>query len=136
LTGLIELIGCETCGSGERESHGRSRGERLLEQLRELQQSEHPQLEARISSVRCLWACSRSCALHVRSAGRPGYILCELDASGETARALLAWSELYAESSDGAVPYKRWPEKLRGHFLCRVPAQLPATAASEPNPER
>ena len=136
MSGAIELICCETCGSADRETQGRSRGEQLLAQLRAAHQSDHPALDARISSVRCLWACSRSCAVHIRSNGRHGYILCELDASRSTARALLEYGSLYAESPDGAVPYKRWPLALRGHFLCRVPAPALRGVESEPNPER
>ena len=57
----VELIACETCGSAERATHGTSRGERLLAQLRTLLASESvPALTLR--GVRCLWACSRSCA--------------------------------------------------------------------------
>jgi predicted metal-binding protein len=134
LSSAIELICCETCGSADRETHGSSRGEQLLAQLRTLHRAQHASLDARISSVRCLWACSRSCALHIRSAGRHGYILCELDAGADTAQALLEYASLYAESADGAVPYKRWPQALRGHFLCRVPAA--SLAEAEPNPER
>ena len=136
MNGAIELICCETCGAADREIHGHSRGELLREQLRALQRSDHPALDAQISSVRCLWACSRSCAVHIRSSGRHGYILCELDASAATAQALLEYGALYAESADGAVPYKRWPLALRGHFLCRVPAPALTGGETEPNPER
>lgn len=59
--------------------------------------------------------------MHVRAPGRVSYLLAELDASEEAARALLDYAVLYGETSDGAVPYRQWPQALRGHFVCRVP---------------
>ena len=65
--------------------------------------------------------------MHVRAPSKPGYVLCELPPTAESARALLDYAALYAASSDGAVPYRTWPAPLRGHFLCRVPANPSAT---------
>ena len=121
-SGPVELIACETCGSIERETHGSTRGERLLAQLRATAAEHEPAFELKLSSVRCLWACSRSCAVHVRSRGRHGYVLCELEPTEACARALLDYAALYAQTADGAVPFKTWPQALRGHFLCRLPA--------------
>jgi predicted metal-binding protein len=117
----VELIVCETCGSAERETHGSTRGERLLAQLTAAQASA-PAADIELSSVRCLWACSRSCAVHLRSPGRVGYVLCELEPSALTAQALLEYAAMYGASPDGAVPFKTWPQPLRGHFMCRIPA--------------
>ena len=39
----------------------------------------------------------------------------------ETAEALITYAELHAESSNGQVPYKSWPEKIKGHFVARIP---------------
>ena len=122
----LELITCATCAGAERDARGRSGGERLLEALQAARAAGvGPALT--LSSVRCLWSCARSCAVYLRAPERPGYILCGLAPDDSSARALLEYAELYAQSSDGAVPYKRWPDALRGHFLCRVPA-LPAAA--------
>lgn len=119
--GPVELIACVSCGSNERESHGSTRGERLLAQLRASAAELPPDFELTLSSVRCLWSCARSCAVHVRSRGRHGYVLCELEPTEGHARALLDYAALYAQTPDGAVPFKTWPQALRGHFLCRLP---------------
>jgi predicted metal-binding protein len=134
----FELIACETCGSAERELHGRTGGERLLSELRAAREAGVGPVdpELKLSSVRCLWACSRSCAVHLRAAGRPGYVLVGFEAGPEAARAILEWAALYAQSSDGAVPYKQWPAGVKGHFLCRVPAGPDLTTADQPNPEQ
>ncbi|MDB4987293.1 MAG: hypothetical protein JWN04_2471 [Myxococcaceae bacterium] len=117
----VELIACSTCGSSERDAEGRTRGERLLLQLQAARDASEHRAVA-LSSTRCLWLCKRSCAVHLRSEGRVGYLLAELDESSETARGLLDYASLYAGSSDGAVPFKQWPQAVRGHFVSRIPA--------------
>ncbi len=115
----VEIIACETCGgAAERDLEGRTRGQRLLAQLREACEGS---AVVALSGTRCLWSCKRSCSVHVRSVDRAGYVLCDLEPSEASAHALLAYAMLYAASSDGAVPYKQWPDALRGHFLCRIP---------------
>ena len=92
-----------------------------------------------VASVRCLWACKRSCAVALRSRGRVGYLLADLEATDVSARALIDYATLYAASEEGAVPYKTWPAALKGHFLCRFPKTEEAETAAdlgEPNPER
>jgi predicted metal-binding protein len=115
----VELIACATCGGADRDEHGQTRGERLLRQL-DASVTE-ADTSVTLSSVRCLWACKRSCAVHVRSPGRAGYVLVELTPTAETARALLDYAALYGASVDGGVPFKQWPQPLRGHFMCRIP---------------
>ena len=82
-----------------------------------------------VASVRCLWACKRSCAVALRSVGRVGYLLADLEPTETSARALIDYATLYAGSDDGAVPYRTWPAAIKGHFLCRFPK--PADPALE-----
>ncbi|HEY6876684.1 MAG TPA: DUF1636 domain-containing protein [Polyangiales bacterium] len=112
----VELLACESCGGADRDAHGLTRGQRLLAQLRE-QASD----SLHVAPTRCLWNCQRSCSLHIRSEGRSGYVLGDFDPSPETARAILEWTALYMASADGAVPFKTWPQAMRGHFVCRIP---------------
>jgi predicted metal-binding protein len=122
-----EIVACSTCGGAEREADGRSRGEHLLARLqREL--AGRGDMALSVTSVRCLWACKRSCAVMLRSAERVGYVLVDLAPNEVSARALVDYAELYLATADGAVPYKAWPDALKGHFHCRVPK------SSEPHP--
>jgi predicted metal-binding protein len=114
------LIACETCRPAERDLNGRTAGERLIIELRAAHAAGVAP-EITLSTVRCLWACQRSCALHLRAPGRPGYVLVGFDPTPEAAHALLEYATLYAQSEAGAVPYKAWPSGVRGHFLCRLP---------------
>ncbi len=126
-----ELVACETCGGAQREADGRSRGEHLLDRLRtELASRGDVGVDA--ASVRCLWACKRSCAVLLRSVGRVGYVIVDLTPDAATAGALVDYATLYLQSGDGAVPYRSWPEALKGHFHCRIPITgEPSPAPSE-----
>ena len=116
---------CSTCGAAERDAEGRTRGEQLLAQV-QTACGESRAIAA--SSVRCLWACTQRCTVHIRSRGRFGYVVGRLEPTEEAARALVDYAALYADSADGAVPFKQWPTALRGHFVCRIPK------AADPDP--
>jgi predicted metal-binding protein len=59
--------------------------------------------------------------VYLRSEGRLGYILGRFSASSADSLALLDYVREYLDSSDGLVPYAKWPEGVKGHFLVRVP---------------
>jgi predicted metal-binding protein len=124
------LIACETCRPADRDEHGRAAGERLIAELHAAREAGVGR-EVALSTVRCLWACTRSCAVHLRAPGRPGYVLVGFDPTRDAAQALLEYATLYAESEAGAVPYKTRPAGVKGHFLCRLPPVPDATPPSE-----
>lgn len=130
-----EIVACSTCGGAEREADGRSRGEHLLTRLED-------ELAARgegavsVSSVRCLWACKRSCAVMLRSTERVGYVIVDLPPNEASARALVDYARLYLATADGAVPYKTWPDALKGHFHCRIPRSSEAHPSVGAEPQR
>ena len=132
MSARVELIACATCGGADRDEHGQTRGERLRSLLDAC--AGDADSGVTLSSVRCLWACKRSCAVHLRSPGRAGYVLVELTPTAETARALLDYAALYAESVDGGVPFKQWPQPLKGHFMCRIPPDSAPAAEGELRP--
>jgi predicted metal-binding protein len=71
----------------------------------------------------------------LRSLGRVGYVLVELEPSDTSARALIDYAGLYLETPDGAVPYKTWPAALKGHFHCRIPQPSDLAAAPAEPPD-
>jgi predicted metal-binding protein len=133
-----EIIACESCGNAERDASGRTRGEGLLAELRGLRAAAGAKGGpscVEVGSVRCLWACGRSCTVALRSPGRVGYVIAGLEPTALSAQSLLEFAALYAGSESGAVPYKQWPAALKGHFLCRFPAApLSATPPLDSRP--
>jgi predicted metal-binding protein len=128
----VELIVCETCRVAGREPEpaGGSCGQALYEALVAGLAEREPGAGFAVRTTRCFWVCKRSCAVQIRSPGRVGYLLCELDPRAGAAQALLDYAERYARSAEGAVPFREWPAGVRGHFLCRIPPSEP-----QPDPE-
>ncbi len=139
--GVCEIVVCETCGGNERDAQDRPPGAQLRnllerertfrsEPLRSAQSAlaaqNGPATQIRIAGVRCLWACKRSCNVHLRAPGKFSYLLGEFEPSETSARALLDYAELYAASEDGSVPFRSWPAGVRGHFQCRMPPESSA----------
>jgi predicted metal-binding protein len=125
----VELIVCVSCDPAGSDGSCDRAGERLLARLQDARSAlgaAAPPLA--LGSMQCLWACRRGCAVHLRSPRRMGYVLGEFEPSAQAASLLLAFASLYCASHDGVVLLPQWPEGLRGHFLCRVPA---VAAASE-----
>ena len=116
--GAVEVIACATCGGAERDAEGRTKGEQLFAELRAARGDAS---RVSVSSVRCLWACKNRCTVHVRGPGRFGYVIGQLEPTGEHARAVLDYALLYAESAEGTVPFRQVPQPLKGHFVCRIP---------------
>jgi predicted metal-binding protein len=133
----VEVVACETCGGAAAvDASGRTRGERLCSLLEAARARDGGQPLVRVSRTRCLWACTQSCAVHLRSSdgrARVSYVLGGLEPSEEFADALLEYAKLYAGTSDGAVPLKQRPAALKGHFVCRIPA-APAAAPTPHEP--
>lgn len=69
----------------------------------------------------CLFACGAHCTVYIRSSRRLGYILGRFSPVHSDALALLDYLAEYLDTADGVVPYARWPEGVKGHFLVRVP---------------
>ncbi|MET0410850.1 MAG: DUF1636 domain-containing protein [Polyangiaceae bacterium] len=139
--GRAEIVACETCGHARPDEAGRVPGQALIAALRAAQ-AERGAGVVDVSSVRCLWSCSRSCAVHLRAPGKLGYVIADLPASDVSAMALLDYASLYAASEEGRVPFKQCPEPLKGHFVCRIPpapsdqySGAPGTESEQPRSE-
>lgn len=76
-----------------------------------------------VEPMACLFACSQHCTVHLRAAGKVGYVLSNFEPTPEAATALVEFAQYYDQSPEGVVPYKLWPEGVKGHFLVRVPPQ-------------
>jgi predicted metal-binding protein len=130
--GRAEIVACETCGHARLDEAGRVPGQVLIAELR----AAHARMSdgvVDLSTVRCLWSCTRSCAVHLRAPGKLGYVIADLPASDVTAAALLDYASRYAASEEGRVPFKECPQPLKGHFVCRIP---PAPPVGEAEPVR
>nr|WP_229361518.1 DUF1636 domain-containing protein [Sphingomonas sp. PL-96] len=118
------VVACNTCrrsdGAGEGTS-GQRDGALLVEALRALQAQDPAYQGVAVQEMPCLFACGDSCTIHLRAPDKVGYVLGRFTPDVEAARAILDYAVLYAESEAGQVPYRQWPEGVKGHFLTRTP---------------
>ncbi|QAY77520.1 DUF1636 domain-containing protein [Sphingosinicella sp. BN140058] len=120
------VIACNTCrlSAERREDDDGVRGGALLAgALRRLAAEEDRYGDIGVEEMPCLFACTAFCTVYLRAPGKVGYVLGKFGADDAAAEAILEFTRLYAESAHGQVPYKQWPEGVKGHFLVRVPPE-------------
>jgi predicted metal-binding protein len=118
------LVVCSTCRLSKDvrvDDQGRSGGELFAAALRAALVDHVCRDRIDLQTMPCLFACSSHCTVFMRSPRRLGYILGRFTSSRDDAVALLDYAAGYLASEDGVVPYKHWPEGVKGHFLVRVP---------------
>ena len=69
----------------------------------------------------CLMGCTHGCNVTVQATGKQNYTLGRFEATAEAAEGIVAWAALHAASEAGLVPYRQWPEAVKGHFVTRHP---------------
>jgi predicted metal-binding protein len=120
---MTTLYVCETCrhsDTAQEDEQGRRGGVVLAEQIeRRLDPERDAGLEVR--RIRCLMACSRHCVVHLRAAGKMGYVIGDMPPAATSADTLLDYARQYQRSETGVVAYSSWPEGIKGHFIARVP---------------
>lgn len=86
--------------------------------------------EARADTVKtrrvsCLMGCKHGCNVAIQADGKLAYTLGDFEPSQEAAAGIVAYATLHAGSDTGQVPYREWPQAIKGHFVTRHPP-LPA----------
>ncbi|SHJ06678.1 Predicted metal-binding protein [Palleronia salina] len=110
---------CDTCkrddwdGARETETHGAA-----LARLVEDAADGGPVRTRRVS---CLMGCAHGCNVAIQAAGKLNYTLGRFAPEAEDAEAIVAYARLHAESASGQVPYRQWPQGVKGHFVTRHP---------------
>lgn len=71
--------------------------------------------------VSCLMGCTHGCNVAIQAPGKLSYTLGRFEPSSDAAEAIVAYAELHAASDSGQVPYRQWPQGVKGHFVTRHP---------------
>lgn len=69
----------------------------------------------------CLMGCSRACNVTIQATGKIGYTLSDFTPTDADAAAIVDYAALHQASDTGQVPYRNWPEGVKGHFATRHP---------------
>ena len=110
---------CETCGYSKDEKirDGKTAGEVLGDLA--LAMAQDGPVEVRRHP--CLMGCDHPCNVSLQAPGKISYVLGGFDPTPENAEALLEYSAKFAASETGQVPYREWPQLVKGHFIARIP---------------
>ena len=130
---------CDTCKRPGWETTGMERTDgEALAALIEAEVAGDPAVRTR--RVSCTMGCERACNVIVQGEGRIGYSLGTFEPGPEAADAIAAYARMHAASETGRVPFREWPQGVKGHFVSRhlpVPAEpvLPDPGPSGAGPE-
>lgn len=112
---------CTTCRTPEQrvEKQGDPCGEAFLERM----QAAADGLAVR--GAACLMGCEHGCNIAISAEGKMAYVLGRFEGSAEDAEAVVEYARFHAESPAGVVPYRSWPQGVKGHFVARIPPLEP-----------
>jgi len=71
--------------------------------------------------ISCLMGCTRSCNIAIQGANKLAYTLGEFAPDSDAAQAIVDYALAHAASDSGQVPYRTWPQGVKGHFVTRHP---------------
>ena len=110
---------CETCKrpGWDAKTAGGTDGEQLIAYVRAVAESEN---SVQIRTHPCLMGCDFACNVSVQSQGKIAYAIGTFEPSQESAEAIVTFATLHAQSETGQVPYKTWPQAIKGHFRARI----------------
>ena len=111
---------CDTCKREDWEARGADKtdGETLAAQI-EAQAVDATTIRTRRHS--CLMGCGKGCNVAIQAPGKLAYTLGGFTPDAEAAAAVVAFAEGHAASATGQVPFRQWPQGVKGHFVTRHP---------------
>jgi predicted metal-binding protein len=120
---MRSVVLCSTCKFPDGRKlgdDGRTGGQTLIAALRAVL-AEHGRGDVDVVEQACLWNCTQGCSVAIRDTERFSYITGRHVATREQAEAILAWFDAHGATATGEVPFREWPDAMRGHFIARIP---------------
>ena len=120
---MRSLVLCNSCrfpDGSKLDDDGRTGGQTLIAAVRSVL-SEQGRADVDVVEHTCLWNCTQSCSVAIRDTERFSYITGRHAATKEQATAILEWFDAHGASPTGEVPFREWPDAMRGHFIARIP---------------
>lgn len=118
------VVACNTCrhsADAREDAEGVRGGQRLAAALRSVQASDGRYAGVAVQEMPCLFACEQFCTVHLRAPDKVGYVLGRFTPEEDSARAIMDYAVEYAASDHGRVPFAKWPQGVKGHFITRTP---------------
>ena len=108
---------CDTC-----KRDGWENGEMELsdgEQLAKLIEKNCQDSPVKTRRVSCLMGCIHGCNISIQAPKKISYTLGAFEPSQEAADGIVEYARCHAASDTGQVPFKQWPQSIKGHFITR-----------------
>ena len=118
---MRSLVICTTCKfsiESKTGPDGRTGGETLLGHMRDITAQ---RADVEVVEQACMWNCARPCSVVIRDDERFSYVTGGNEPSRAQAEAILSWFDAHGETPTGEVPFRLWPQAMRGHFIARIP---------------
>lgn len=109
---------CDTCKRSDWDLRGveKTDGESFAELIEAVASAQADVATRRHS---CLMGCASGCNVTVQGPGKLAYTLGSFEPSVDAAQAVVDYARLHAQSDTGQVPYRTWPQAVKGHFVTR-----------------
>ena len=110
---------CDSCKRDDwsAETHATTHGEELAD-LIEAAARKSPVKTRRVT---CLMGCAHGCNIAIQAHGKLAYTLGRFEPNKDAAEGIVAYAEQHADSVSGRVPFREWPQAIKGHFVTRHP---------------
>ena len=69
--------------------------------------------------VSCLMGCKGACNVTIQGRDKLCYTLGNFEPDTGAASGIVAYAESQAQSETGQVPFRTWPQTIKGHFVTR-----------------
>lgn len=117
---MTTIIVCDTCDYSllKKLHDGKTGGEILAEHVERIVTD----TAITVRRQSCLMGCERHCNIAIQGDGKLTYVLGRFDPTADSAEAVVEYAQRHAESESGQVPFKQWPQGVKGHFVARIPA--------------
>lgn len=77
--------------------------------------------DVKVRRVSCLMGCKHGCNVAIQAPGKLAYTLGDFGPDQDSAAGVVAYAAAHAESETGQVPFRTWPQAIKGHFVTRHP---------------
>ena len=117
---LVVCITCKFPDGRKFAEDGRTGGQTLIAALHDVL-AEQGRSDVEVVEQTCLWNCAQACSVAIRDTERFSYITGRHEATQAQASAILQWYDAHGATATGEVPFRQWPDAMRGHFIARIP---------------
>jgi len=115
---MTTILVCNTCRYSKAEKlNGEQTGGEILADLVEKAAAEG----IRVRRHSCLMGCDDHCNIAIRAKGKVTYVMGRFEPTADSAEAITEFAASFAELKNGRVPFRDWPQGVKGHFVSRVP---------------